>query len=454
MKNILKSVLMLLLVVLIACDKGDDISLNPNDNDVLGTGVVQTFSNLSGGTLSAVSGAKIIVPAGSIGNNTEGNSGEVSFSIEYDLTISDIPIQIPSKYQLVGDIVKFSPSSFIFTSPLFVYLSAQSLTSLDGVKILRLDEKNGTWIVVPICDIDANNKLLGASTFELGYFAVVIETNTIGKKSPVLQELHKSGGFIMEHPGSEYYYTILVVSFTPKYSEDAGTGIVGTSGGTGSNTSASGPASVTRLGGIPQGTYGLEISRIRRGTFSTLPGETQYYSNIISMDLGGFSNTQSWDWANWSGWTHIQLSGGDWVTGTPPQWPNPDTPFGTGEFQATLTWVNSYGTGTDIDLHLFGPNGSHVCWYNKNNQDSSIKLDRDWTTGEGYATENIFSTKSIPKGTYSVYANPFSGSVPKNYEVRIIQRGNSVKTFRGTVTTPNKNDDTPNNLILIYTFKI
>jgi len=214
------------------------------------------------------------------------------------------------------------------------------------------------------------------------------------------------------------------------------------------------PAGFTRLGGIPQGNYCLEISRIKRGTFSTPPGEIQYYSTTITLDVGGFSNTQSWDWANWAGWTNILLNGGDWVTGTPPQWPTPNVPFGTGEFQATLTWVNTDGNGTDIDLHLFGPNNTHVYWLNQNNADNSIKLDRDWRKETGYATENIYSTSTMPKGSYNIYVNSFSGSVPKNYEVRIIRKGSTVKTFRGTVTSTNTGDLTPNNMILIHSFNL
>lgn len=453
MKNLSKLFLLLFTILIVSCDKGDDIYLNPNEDD-LGNGIVKIMNNTSGGTLSATDGSKIIVPAGSIGQTSQGQAGEISFSIENDIRPSDVATPIPSKYQLIGNIIKFSPSSFIFSSPLMVYLPAASLTSLENVKIIRLDELKSLWEVIPISDVDATNKLLGASTFELGYFAVVIETTGI-MKVPVLQELHKSGGLVMSHPTNfDYYYTILVVGFTPRYTEDANSGVVGSSGSTGNRMGSDSPAEETRLGGIPQGTYQLEISRIKRGTFSTPPSETQYYSQIITIDVGGFSNTQSWDWKNWTGWTYITLSGGDWVTGTPPQWPTANVPFGTGQFQATLTWVNTYESATDIDLHLFGPNGTHVYWSNPYNSNSSILLDRDWRSMSGYATENIYSAASMPSGEYKIYVNPFSGSVPKNYEVRIILRGNAVKTFRGTATTTSTSDGTPANMILIHTFSI
>lgn len=453
MKTIINIILIAMLGFTIACDEGDDITLNPNEND-LGTGIVKVFNNNVGGTLTATNGTKIIVPAGSIGLKTDGTSGEVSFSIENDVKLSDLPISIPSKYKLIGNVVKFSPASFIFTSPLRIYLSASSLSSLEGISIIRLNEKNGTWESIPISDIDATNKLLGIVTFELGYFAVV-QDNQIASKMPILSEQRRSGGLLMEHSmGNEYYYTIMIVGFNPKYPEDANSGIVGTSGSTGGRLAADGPAFTTRLGGIPQGTYSLEISRMRRGTFSSLPGPTEYYSNLVSAEVGGFSNTLSWDWVNWSGWTLINLSAGSWVVGTPPQWPTPDKPFGTGQFQSTLTWVNNSGSATDMDLHLFGPNDTHVYWHQENNDDLSIALDRDWQTETGYATENIYSTKSIPKGTYKVYVNPYSGSVPKNFEVRIILRGSDVKTFRGTAQSTSSNDSSPDGMIYLYSFTI
>ncbi len=453
MKSIIKILLIAMLGFAISCDKGDEITLNPNEND-LGSGIVKEFNNNTGGTITATDGTKIIVPAGSIGLKTDGSGGDVSFSIEKDVKLTDLPVLIPSKYKLIGSVVKFSPASFIFSSPLFVYLPASSLSSLEGVSVIRLNEKTGAWVTIPICDVDATKKLLGVSTFELGYFAVVQEIGA-ASKIPILSEQRRSGGLYMEHSMSnESYFTILVVGFTPKYPEDASSGMVGTSGSTGGRLAADGPAFTTRLGGIPQGTYVLEISKMRRGTFSTLPGPTEYYSTFITAEVGGFSNTLSWDWTNWSGWTLINLTGGTWVVGTPPQWPAPDKPFGTGQFQTTLTWVNNSGSGTDIDLHLFGPNNEHVYWRTDHNTDGSIVLDRDWQTESGYATENIFSTKTMPKGTYKVYVNPYSGTVPKNFEVRIILRGSDVKTFRGTAQSTSANDSSPDGMIYLYSFTI
>mgnify|MGYP006343055893 CR=1 FL=1 len=60
----------------------------------------------------------------------------------------------------------------------------------------------------------------------------------------------------------------------------------------------------------------------------------------------------------------------------------------------------------------------------------------------------------MPKGNYGIYVNPFSGNTPKNYEVRIILRGATVKTFRGTVNSTNMDDDTKDKMTYIHSFNI
>jgi uncharacterized protein YfaP (DUF2135 family) len=107
--------------------------------------------------------------------------------------------------------------------------------------------------------------------------------------------------------------------------------------------------------------------------------------------------------------------------------------YGTGAFQATLTWVNNASHTTDVDLHLYGPNNMHVYYNAKVSPDSSFQLDRDWIRQAGNATENIFSTRSaIPTGSYKVTVKHFSGD-PTNYNVRILRSG-GVRTYSGSAS--------------------
>lgn len=433
-----------------SCDNGDSVSTNGNTDS---NGTVKVMNNASGGELLSATGSKLLVPAGSIGLNDQNENGNVTFSIEDGISQSELPLAIPYNYELIGSVVKFSPSNFNFSQPIWVYLSASSLTDLDAIFIIRYNEKVDKWEKVPISDVDADNKRLGCTSFELGYFAVIRDLAE-AKKISQIEALRKSGGIRMTHSaGNEYYYTIMVVGFTPKYPEDATINMNGTSGGTGNQLGGTGPRTVTHLGGIPQGTYALEISRVKAGTMFSLPGQREYYSTIIQAQVGGFGTTCFCSMESWQGWTDITLTGGSWQPGNPTYWPESDKPYGTGDFQATLTWTNIDNSVTDIDLHLFGPNGIHIYYENRFTFDNSISLDRDWQEELGSAVENIFSTGTMPSGNYKIYVNLFSGTTPKSCEVRIIRKGTTVKTYRKTLSVQNS-EDIESKMTLIESFNI
>lgn len=444
-----KLLLLLLLSVLtvfaVSCD---DDSNSPTSGT---TGVVKQFTSSQGGTLSADDGTEILVSNGCIKKKDDNSDGIISFSIETN--VKELPVSIPSAYKLIGGVVKFGPASFIFTEPLMVYLPASTLETLENVVILHYSESDSKWIEIPIADVDAVKKRLGASSFDLGYFAVAQIING-SAKYPVSLSAGKSGGIKLTHSGvNDYYYTLMVDSFVPKYSADANSGIVGSTSSTGSHTTG-GPLSTTYMGGIPQGTYGIIISRVKRGTLSSLPGEREYYSNIISVNVGAFTSTLSWDWYNWSGWTTLSVGGGTYSATPPSRWPTATKPFGTGQFQATLSWTNTSSSNADLDLHLFGPDNLHVYFGNEYSNDNSIALDVDWMEEYGNATENIYSLSSMPKGDYSVYVNGFSGNLPKSFEVRIIRNGSIVNTIRGTSVIENTYSSDKSKMVLIQKFKI
>ncbi len=68
----------------------------------------------------------------------------------------------------------------------------------------------------------------------------------------------------------------------------------------------------------------------------------------------------------------------------------------------TLTWDSG---GSDMDLHVEGPNGDH-CSYN-NKTTTNMQLDVDNTTG--YGPENISVKLNQHPGTYRVYVNHYGG---------------------------------------------
>ncbi|MGB4852805.1 MAG: hypothetical protein WBQ38_10865, partial [Ignavibacteria bacterium] len=143
-------------------------------------------------------------------------------------------------------------------------------------------------------------------------------------------------------------------------------------------------------------------------------------------------------WSTYDAVTYVPFTlpaGGSWLlvrpSGGSGSWPPPTIPFGSGTFQATLTWYNSAGEITDLDLHLYGPDNLHIFYQNRTS--ANFELDRDWTSQTGNAIENIYSTTtSIPSGNYEVKVHNYSG-VQKSFNVRVILNGAS-SNFSGTVS--------------------
>ncbi len=152
-----------------------------------------------------------------------------------------------------------------------------------------------------------------------------------------------------------------------------------------------------------------------------------------NVDRPMYRNVPSYD-APWIGTRPIVLDpGGTWQEGRRCPGPAPTTPVGTGELQATLSWVNTSARATDLDLHLYGPNGLHIYYANKGPL-NNLRLDRDWRRELGNATENIFSVGSpIPRGDYRLTVRLYSGA-PTSYSARFLFRG-SVRSYTNSISS-------------------
>jgi hypothetical protein len=108
--------------------------------------------------------------------------------------------------------------------------------------------------------------------------------------------------------------------------------------------------------------------------------------------------------------------------------------LGTGDFQATLTWnTGSTECGevrTDIDLHVWEPNGTHVYYASPGGTTASLDVDNTC----GFGPENIFvAPGNAASGTYFVGIVHYSGTVyPTTSTIR-------VRTF---VDTPGSHSST------------
>lgn len=105
--------------------------------------------------------------------------------------------------------------------------------------------------------------------------------------------------------------------------------------------------------------------------------------------------------------------------------PTPVAQAEDGAITVTLTWNSS----TDVDLHVFEPNGTHVYYRHQNG--SSGELDIDDTSGHG--PEHFFVQCSrLLAGTYLVGVNYYSGSVTETANIQV-RAGAEVRSFLRTL---------------------
>lgn len=102
---------------------------------------------------------------------------------------------------------------------------------------------------------------------------------------------------------------------------------------------------------------------------------------------------------------------------------------GNGAITVSLFW----SSGDDLDLHMFTPNGSEICYYNREAQGGYLDVDANAGIIVDNPVENIYFDAPEP-GTYSVYIYDFSdrSDTPSDYAVRV-NIGNQSQMFEGTI---------------------
>ncbi len=419
-----------LLMIFTTCKKSEDNPTEPTPTNESATGTVSSTGN---GSIKTNSGYEIYVIAGTVPQNQNGQSAEVTFSIETPVTP---PKEVSASVEKRGEYTQLGPEGFYFRWPVRVVFPYKNTTDPSELKLLHYDGIAESWEIVPISMVDKDKKIVGADVLELGYYLVA----KVGQNPPKTMADDSDGGFEFQGE-SNYYYTLTVASVTNfKYAWQAAAwysgNIVGSSGSTGSYPTG-GPKPPTHIH-LVQATYQIWITRTTPGTLSTLP---QIYTYSVPA-TGTISQpvTYSGPLSSGEGWTTLSMpGGGQWIEGTPQGWPVPTVTYGTGQFQATLTWVNNSSHSTDVDLHLFGPNNMHVYYSTPTSTEGSLALDRDWRYVYGNATENIYSTGTMPTGSYTVKVNLYGGDAV-DFSVRIIKKG-TTKSYSGRVTTVNSGDD-------------
>ena len=393
---------------------------NPEEN-VESENKTQTVSSDESGIYSLY-GYTVIVPKGAVPRTNSGDIGKVVFSIQ--LT-DDLPAGLPQGTTLLeqGN-VKIEPMNFTFNSPLTVKIPLRGYSASD-VQVYWYNAYTGSWVLVPFSKINSDGTA-SISVIELGQFIVVRNATGTGTSQLSTGGIHIASQYIQ----SGYYYYL---TLTPQGSSTGTKSIAFTSNG-----------EDLYMAGIARGTYSVTITRERRSAVSSDAAtiESAYLQNVSVTQLltkgnGGYNT--------YTGWTELSLNNVSWSSGRPGIWGEATKTYGTGKFQATLTWVNTSSSRTDYDLHLTTPLGEV---YYGAKQIGAFELDRDWTTPAGNAIENIYSIRdNFASGTYKVRVHHYSGVVGKSYNCRIIVNGTVVKSVTQTINTNNVYND-------IYTFTI
>ena len=405
-----------------------------------------------GGTVTTESGHVLSIVPGAVPLRQDGSEAEVAFSIETEVIP---PVHVPSWAQRSGSVVKFGPGGFSFAWPIAMQLPLPpQVNDVAQLSLIRYHPDLGKWLRMPMTFSGNSITSVSAAAYDLGYTAVVVSppappaqlaaTSTglaeekywwydgalrIRSSSP---SAHGLGG-LSNRPLNFY---LLLKSFTPKYPWQAGWAYVP-------------DRTVVRTGSTPDSSPAEEtVWFMLQGTYEWCVSATEWYPPPISLSrkfMYADTITVKIDApsSNRCRITPCYTNLVEFPALDPAKWsetqpcvfnPSSDHAVGTGEFQATLRWVNSQGSATDLDLHLYGPNGIHVFYGAKASPDGSLELDEDWQSSSGNAIENIYSLAPMPAGQYTLRVQLYGGA-PKSFTVRTIH-GAVVKTYNGRLEQP------------------
>jgi len=408
-----------------------------NDNNSIDNTInIQTSNSGSSDTYTRYhyNGYILSVPVHAIPKNNNGSNGQIVFSVE---TSNTLPAPLPSNLTQVGQVAKIEPFNFTFQYPVSLSIPVDNNFDPQTMSVYTYNESTNRWEEVPINGFGSDNTVI-ISSLTLGYY-VIAQNRTAGDAL---------GGIRFIHPDNSqnYFYTLTVVGY-----EGSNSGNVYDREISRTVPLANGkPDNATYMPYIPKGTYRILISREERSSVSSEPTSIEYYSTYVTVNVTNTLQRKKGsslsNWGAYSGWTDITIGSGSWINGRPYEWGTPTATYGTGKFQATLTWVNTSSSSCDYDLHLYGSNGLHVCYSAK--QSSAFELDRDWLHESGNAIENIYSiSNTLPSGQYRVVVNLFGGATNKEFNCRVLYNGQIVASKRTSISVSKGN-------IEIYTFTI
>lgn len=402
------------------CEKTEDPITPPTTG---GDGATASYTSSSQASLD-YDDFSLVVDKGDVPNLSSGGDGTVTFSLN---TSSSIESGVPAVTgnSVIGKYLKAGPEAFNFGGPVTIYFPASGQSSPQNLEVMYYSPDTQTWKVIPVSAIDTAKKRVAVDVLRLGYF-VLTRKNVTDAMSDTRQ-----GGCVFDREDTWTNYILTVKSAALEKPEQLAQFVGGYIGKVYSGPIFLGCPNGKTKAIVPQGTIEFWVSRtVCQGSDSRVYTYTLPATVTVSDPLNFVG------WSTYDAVTYVPFvlpPGGTWVLGRPTGtggWPTPTVPYGSGVMQATLTWNNSSGAATDLDLHLYGPNNIHIYYGARTTTDFS--LDRDWQQSLGDAIENIYSLRSsMPSGSYTVKVVHYSG-VTKNFNARVILNGSSTN-FTGTL---------------------
>lgn len=413
-------------VFLFSCDNSTN-PVEPN-NPNPGTGATKSFTSTDKGSFD-YDGFSIVIKSETVPRLQNNASGTVVFSMNTSTAMeSGIP-GLPAGYSAISKFLKAGPEAFYFNIPVQIFFPASNESSPQNLVIFNYSANSQQWKIVSTSAIDTAGKRIGIDVLELGYFVLTKKLSADNTMSDFRQ-----GGCVFDHEELWTNFILTVNTAALEKPEQLSLFANGFIGSTYSGPIFLGCPEGKTKAIVPQGILSFWVSKtVCQGS------DPQVYTYTLPASVTVSDPLNFVGWSTYDAVTYVPFSlpaGGTWVLGRPSggtgAWPPPTIPFGSGTFQATLTWYNSTESVTDLDLHLYGPNNLHIFWSNRTSP--NFALDRDWISDLGNAIENIFSTtNTIPSGNYEIKVQHFSG-VTKSFNTRIILNGSSTN-FSGSLSS-------------------
>jgi hypothetical protein len=464
-QDLLKVFILLLgiTMVMAGCETDDGpITPIPDDNKSI---VRQLSSNDNGGVI-ALDESSMIVPPNSIPDLSNGNEAIVSFTIESG---ADLPKTLPTGMDAVGPITHFGPEGFVFKKAIWLQFELPEDLAVDQVSIVGYLPDTREYGIIPMTYYDEDDRVIGATVYELGYYFLVnVEGLNRARNGQAsggfkLKNFHGNGWYpnvveLTPWAASDIYYKIIITNFVPDNPADFASWAPynpATNGGrrywefmTVPNVTGWGPdhnRGLTAMG-LPQGTYTAQILASHKYFQLDLP-ECKVYSVATTFTIKNSLTCTYFGCEGYDNGPTLPADGSWMPTDCYAYNPNVTIPVCTGEFQATLTWFNGDNGDTDLDLHLYGPDGLHIYYGNQNPGIGGIMLDRDVINQAGPVQENICAPllSDMPRGDYEIRVDHFGGDT-KNFQVRVLNGSHST-SYQGDAMD---GDDE----VLIHSFKL